>query len=213
MENKKNTLDENINKNNGNTEEVDNCCDKSADDQEMVKENPSEECSKDCEANNNSEERNNLVEQLSSQLEDKSRKCEEYYNLLQRTAAEFDNFRKRTAREKESIYYDAVCEVVGAFLPVVDNLERAIDACNKGGDVQSLKDGISLVIKQINDVMNNIGIEEIKSVGQPFDPQLHNAVMHVEDEKYGHNEVIEEFQKGYKIKDKVIRYCVVKVAN
>lgn len=155
---------------------------------------------------------NQELESLKSQLEAKTKQCEEYLNALQRTAAEFDNYKKRTAREKEGLYSEAAGDVVGAFLPVVDNLERAVQASGKE-DGQSLKDGVELVMRQIKSVMQKLGVEEIKSVGEPFDPQLHNAVMHIDDEAYGENVVVEEFQKGYILKDKVIRHSMTKVAN
>ena len=154
----------------------------------------------------------NEVEALKAQLESKSKQCEEYFGALQRSAAEFDNYKKRTAREKENLYVDASSDVVGAFLPVIDNLERAVQASNKD-DVQSLKGGVELVLRQIKDVLKNLGVEEIESVGKNFDPQLHNAVMHIEDDSYGENVVVEEFQKGYMLKDKIIRHSMIKAAN
>ncbi len=153
------------------------------------------------------------IEKIKVQLDDKTKKCEEYFTMLQRAAAEFDNYKKRTIKEKEGIYSDAVCDVVSAFLPVVDNLERAIKASNENDDEKSLKEGVELVFKQIIEVMKNLKVEEIQSTGGEFDPQLHNAVMHVGDDACGENTVVEEFQKGYKYKDKVIRHSMVKVAN
>jgi molecular chaperone GrpE len=156
---------------------------------------------------------NSEMEQLKNELEEKSKKCEEYLNMLQRTAAEFDNYKKRTAKEMGSIYNDAAVDVVNAFLPVVDNIERAVQASSKETDSASLKEGIELVYRQFKEVMGKLGVEEIKSLGEIFDPNLHNAVMHVEDPEYDESVIIEEFQKGYILKDKVIRYSMVKVAN
>jgi molecular chaperone GrpE len=150
---------------------------------------------------------------LKEQLDDKTRQCGEYLNQLQRTAAEFDNYKKRTTREKEALYSEAVSDVVTAFLPVVDSIERAMQACSQEYDKDSLREGIELVQKQVNDVMKNLGIEETKSIGEEFNPQLHNAVMHISDESSGTNIIVEEFQKGYKFRDKVVRYSMVKVAN
>ena len=150
---------------------------------------------------------------LKAELDDKSKKCDEYLDKLQRVAAEFDNFKKRTLREKEALYSEAVCDVTAEILPVVDNLERALQACSKENDLQVLKDGVELVYRQMKDVLKKIGVEEIDCLNACFDPQLHNAVMHVEDGEYGQNSVIEEFQKGYCYKDKVIRHSMVKVAN
>jgi molecular chaperone GrpE len=153
------------------------------------------------------------IEELKAECEAKAKQCEEYFNMLQRTAAEFDNYKKRTAREKEALYQDATCDVVAAFLPVVDNLERAIQAANNDAGNNSLKEGIELVYRQFGDVLKKLNVEVIEAVGKEFDPNLHNAVSHVEDENYGENEVVEEFQKGYILKDKVIRHSMVKVAN
>ncbi len=156
----------------------------------------------------------NELEAVAAKLSAKEKQCEEYYSMLQRSAAEFDNYKKRTAKEKESLYSDAVCDVILSLLPVVDNFERAISASGSGSESQSsLEEGIGLVYKQLKDALKNIGIEEIKCVGENFDPQLHNAVMHIDDDSYGENVVIEEFQKGYTFKDKVVRHSMVKVAN
>lgn len=153
------------------------------------------------------------VEEIKAQFEEKSKQCEEYFEKLQRTAAEFDNFKKRTAREKEALYADATSDVVAAFLPVVDNLERALEAANSEANTNSLKDGVELVYRQFKDVFKKLNVEVIEAVGNEFDPNLHNAVSHIDDEEYGNNVIVEEFQKGYIYKDKVIRHSMVKVAN
>ena len=153
------------------------------------------------------------IENLKNQINEKSKKCDEYLEMLQRTAAEFDNYKKRTAREKEALYTDAVSDVVKSFLPVLDSVDRALEVCGKESTRESLAEGIELIGKQIQAVLKSLGVEQIKSVGEEFNPELHNAVMHVEDEAYGQNVVIEEFQKGYIYKERVIRYSMVKVAN
>jgi molecular chaperone GrpE len=153
------------------------------------------------------------VESLKLKLDEKSKQCEEYLSMLQRVAAEFDNYKKRTAKEKDALCAEVTGDVVATFLPVVDSLDRAILAASKGDGIQPLKEGIDLVCKQLKDVMKSLGIEEIKSVGGNFDPQLHNAVMHITDDSIGENCIIEEFQKGYAYKEKVIRHSMVKVAN
>ena len=150
---------------------------------------------------------------LKAELEEKNKKIEEYLDKLQRLAAEFDNFKKRTIREKDSLYSEAVSDVVSAILPVMDNLERALQACSGDNGLQSLKDGVELVYRQMKDSLKNIGVEEVICREACFDPRLHNAVMHVEDEECGQNMVVEELQKGYVYKDKVIRHSMVKVAN
>ena len=127
-----------------------------------------------------------------------------------RTLAEYDNYRKRTIKEKESIYPEAKAVVIEKFLPVMDNFQRAIDSAeNKDG----FYEGVVMLKKQMDDVLTALGVEEIKSVGEEFNPELHNAVMHIDDEEQGENVIVEEFQKGYKIGDRVIRHSMVKVAN
>ena len=127
-----------------------------------------------------------------------------------RTLAEYDNYRKRTIKEKESIYPEAKAVVIEKFLPVMDNFQRAIDSAeNKDG----FYEGIVMLKKQMDDVLTALGVEEIKSVGEEFNPEFHNAVMHVDDDEQGENVIVEEFQKGYKIGERVIRHSMVKVAN
>lgn len=153
------------------------------------------------------------LDSIKGELEEKTKQCADYLDKLQRTAAEFDNYKKRSTKEKEAIYADAVSDAVAPFIPVLDNIERALLAIPSDGSAKTIKDGIEMVFKQFKEAFKNIGIEEIKAVNETFDPMLHNAVMHIEDEAYGHNIVVEEFQKGYTCKDKVIRYSMVKVAN
>lgn len=153
------------------------------------------------------------LDSLKNQLDEKNKQCAEYIDKLQRTAAEFDNYKKRTAKEKEALYSEAQGDAISEFLPVVDNMERALEACGKEGDVQSLREGVEMIYKQLKEIMKNLGVEEIKSRGEKFNPNLHNAVMHIDDDSYGESEIIDEFQKGYKMKDKVLRYSMVKVAN
>lgn len=128
---------------------------------------------------------------------------------LARTVAEYDNFRKRTAKEKEGIYTDACEDVLKELLPVLDNLERAISV---DGTVEDLKKGVEMTIKQFNTAMEKLSVEEIVADGE-FNPHIHNAVMHIDDNQYGNNQIVEVFQKGYKRGDKVLRYSMVKVAN
>jgi molecular chaperone GrpE len=155
----------------------------------------------------------NELDKVKAQLEEKTKQCGDYYSALQRAAAEFDNYKKRTAREKEALYTEAVSDVAAAFLPVIDSIDRAVQACSRDSEAGSLKEGVELVCRQAKDVLKNLGVEEIKSVNEAFDPNLHNAVMHIEDENYGQGVVVEEFQKGYIYKEKVIRHSMVKVAN
>ncbi len=127
-----------------------------------------------------------------------------------RLAAEYDNYRRRTTKEKESIWNDAKADAASAFLPVYDNLERALK--QETAD-EAYKKGVEMTMTQLRSVLEKLGITEIPALGQPFDPTLHNAVMHVEDESLGENTVAEVFQAGFKLGDKVIRFSMVKVAN
>lgn len=128
---------------------------------------------------------------------------------LIRTVAEYDNFRKRTIKEKENIYTEACADVLKEMLPVLDNLERAVAV---DGTVEDLKKGVEMTINQFLGALSKLGVEEIPVDGG-FDPNLHNAVMHIQDENLEANQVAEVFQKGYKKGDKVLRYSMVKVAN
>ena len=131
-------------------------------------------------------------------------------NKLLRLAAEYDNYRKRTAKEKESIWADAKASVVTSFLPVYDNLERALKQDTAD---EAYKKGVEMTMTQLKEVLSKLGVTEIEAAGQPFDPKLHNAVMHVEDEAFGENTVAEVFQAGFQLGEKVIRFAMVKVAN
>ncbi len=127
-----------------------------------------------------------------------------------RLAAEYDNFRKRSQREKELAYADSKSSAAVAFLPVYDNLERAL---KQETSDEAYKKGVEMTMTQFKDVLTKLGIEEIPALGETFDPNYHNAVMHVEDEAAGENQVVEVFQAGFKLGEKVIRFAMVKVAN
>ena len=127
-----------------------------------------------------------------------------------RLAAEYDNYRKRTAMEKESIYGDAKADTIKPLLAVYDNLERGIAQYDEA-DVH--RQGLELILRQFSEALTKLGVTEIEAKGQPFDPEKHNAVMHVEDEEAGENTVVEVFQKGFMLGDKVLRFAMVKVAN
>ncbi len=130
-----------------------------------------------------------------------------------RLAAEYDNYRKRTAKEKEGIYADAKIETITALLPVYDNLERAL-AQYKDEDAESAhRKGVEMVFTQFKESLAKLGVETIEAAGQPFDPEKHNAVMHVEDETLGENVVAEVLQQGFMLGGKVLRFAIVKVAN
>ena len=127
-----------------------------------------------------------------------------------RLMAEYDNFRKRSAKERENIYTDVRVDTVSKFLPVYDNLHRALVTATAD---EAYKKGVEMTFTQLCEIFRKLGVEEIEAVGQTFDPVYHNAVMHIEDEEKGESEIVEEFQKGFKIGEKVIRFSMVKVAN
>ena len=127
-----------------------------------------------------------------------------------RLAAEFDNYRKRSARERESIYSDVRADTVTKFLPVYDNLVRALEQSTAD---EAYRKGVEMIMTQFKDILGRLGVTEIESVGQTFDPALHNAVMHDVDEEQGENIIVQELQKGFRMGDKVIRFAMVKVVN
>lgn len=148
------------------------------------------------------------------EIEELGQKLAEAQDRFQRTLAEFDNFRKRTMKEKASMYDDGVRDTIEKLLPLFDNLERAISSVEgKVDDEDPLLKGVKMTDKQLKEILASMGVEEIKALGEKFDPNLHAAVAHVDDENYGENEVIIDMLKGYKYKDKVIRHSMVKVAN
>lgn len=127
-----------------------------------------------------------------------------------RICAEYDNYRRRSQKEKESLYADVKAEAVKSFLPVYDNLERALAQSTED---EAYRKGVEMIMTQFNATLKKLGVEPIESLGQKFDPQMHNAVMHTDDEQKGENEIVEVFQQGFKLGDKVIRFAMVKVAN
>lgn len=143
------------------------------------------------------------IETLQSNLKEREDK---YLRL----AAEYENYRRRSAKEKEAIWVDAKGEAAAAFLPVYDNLERALKQETSDTDY---KKGVEMTMNQLKTILEKLGITEIDALGQTFDPKLHNAVMHVEDDTLGENVVAEVFQTGFKLGEKVIRFAMVKVAN
>jgi molecular chaperone GrpE len=165
------------------------------------------------EASENIEAAEEDQEDLTNNQEEENKKLREELDTtkdrLLRLTAEYDNYRKRTIKEKEGIYSDAYIDVLKEIIPILDNLERAVAA---DGNIDDLKKGIEMTIKGCKDSFVKLGVEEIDATGE-FDPNLHNAVMHIEDENLGKNVVAEVFQKGYKKDDKIIRHTMVKVAN
>lgn len=143
----------------------------------------------------------------------KDEKIEELTDRVRRQMAEFDNFRKRTEKEKTQMFETGAKSIVEKILPVVDNFERGLAAVTEEEKGTPFVEGMEKIYKQMMTVLEEAGVKPIEAVGQEFDPNLHNAVMHVEDESVGENVVVEEFQKGYTYKDFVVRHSMVKVAN
>lgn len=143
----------------------------------------------------------------------KDEKIEELTDRLTRQMAEFDNFRKRTEKEKSAMYEIGAKDIIEKILPVVDNFERGLGAVTEEQKEDSFVSGMEMIYKQIMTTLDSVGVKAIEAVGNEFDPDFHNAVMHVEDESLGENIVAEELQKGYMYRDSVVRHSMVKVAN
>ena len=158
------------------------------------------------------EEKKSAKDKAKKQIEALENELAEQKDKYLRMMADYDNFRRRAAKERESVYTDAYCDALEAVLPVMDNLELA--ARYSGGDAEKIAEGVNMVLNSFGAVFEKLGIEEIEAApGVAFDPNLHNAVMHIEDESFGENEIAEVFTKGYKKGDKILRYTMVKVAN
>ncbi len=145
-----------------------------------------------------------------SELETAQKALAAEHDQYLRLAAEYDNFRKRSRKEKEALYADVKAETVAKFLPVFDDLERAL--VNETAD-EAYKKGVELIMTELRKIMTGLGVEEFGETGDAFDPNAHNAVMHVENEELGENVIAQVFQKGFRIGEKVIRHAVVQVAN
>ena len=143
----------------------------------------------------------------------KDEQIEELNDRLKRQMAEFENFRKRTDKEKQAMFDTGAKSVIEKILPVVDNFERGLATVPEESKEDPFVDGMNRIYKQLMTELENIGVKPIDAVGQEFDPNFHNAVMHVEDESAGENTVVEVFQQGYALGDKVLRFAMVKVAN
>ena len=143
----------------------------------------------------------------------KDEKIEELTDRITRQMAEFDNFRKRSEKEKSQMYEIGAKDIIEKILPVVDNFERGLDTVPEEEKGSPFAEGMEKIYKQLMTTLDSIGVKPIEAVGQEFDPNLHNAVMHVEDEEFGENIIAEEFQKGYMYRESVVRHSMVKVAN
>jgi len=171
------------------------------------------------EEKDNLEENNNLENEEVQKEEQKTEGVEladikleldEMTDRLKRVMAEFENFKKRSNKEREMLYSNILSDIILSFLPVIDNLEKAVDAKTED---ENYKQGVELVLKQFSDVLTKLGVEVIKTVGETFDPEFHDAVSSIQDETKGEKEIVQEFRKGYKIGTKVIRHAMVVVAN
>ncbi len=153
---------------------------------------------------------NSDLETLKAQLKEEKEKSDEYYEHLKRNMAEFDNFKKRISKEKDMMYNTISADIISELLPILDNFDKALNA--ETAD-ESYKNGMAMIYNQFNDTLQKLGVEEIDALNKVFDPNFHEAVMHIEDESFGEKEIVEVFRKGYKIGDKIIRHAMVKVAN
>ena len=150
------------------------------------------------------------IAKLNQDLEEQKKKADEYVDSLKRNMAEFDNFKKRMNKEKESLYSSILSDVISNLLPVIDNFEKAKDAeCTD----ETYKTGISMIYNQLIELLTKQGVEKIPDLGETFDPEVHEAVMSMADETKGEKEIVEVYRTGYKLKDKVVRHSLVKVAN
>ncbi len=190
--------------------------------EEEVKEATEEEQTEDTEEQPEEEQKNETEEEAPAdkkkwkrdKSKDKDKKDEQIAELndkLLRQRAEFENFRRRSEKEKSQMFEAGAKSTLEKMLPIVDNFERGLAGMEESDD--SFAQGMNMIYKQLLTFLNDVGVTPIETVGKEFDPQFHNAVMHVEDEAYGENEIVEEFQKGYMYRDSVLRHAMVKVAN
>jgi molecular chaperone GrpE len=153
------------------------------------------------------------IEELKKKLEEKEKEAKENYDRLLRTAADFENYKKRAAREKEDWTKFANEDLIRAILPFIDNLERAVNHAQKIADTGVLVEGVQLTLQQLLQALNKFGLSSFESVGKPFDPTMHEAMLVVETDKHEPNQVVEEFQKGYLLNDRLLRPATVSVSK
>jgi molecular chaperone GrpE len=153
------------------------------------------------------------IEELKKKLEEKEKEAKENYDRLLRTAADFENYKKRAAREKEDWTKFANEDLIRAILPFIDNLERAVNHAQKIADTGVLVEGVQLTLQQLLQALNKFGLSSFESIGKPFDPAMHEAMLVVETDKHEPNQVIEEFQKGYLLNDRLLRPATVSVSK
>jgi molecular chaperone GrpE len=158
-------------------------------------------------------EKEKEIEELKKKLEEKEKEVGEHHDRLLRVAADFDNYKKRAAREKEEWVKFANEDLIKSILPFVDNLERAVNHSEKTKDIQRLIEGIKMTVQQLLQALNKFGVSPIESLGKPFDPTLHEAMLVVETDQHEPNQVMEEFQKGYLLNDRLLRPATVSVSK
>lgn len=169
-----------------------------------------EENANNCTAEQEESKTDEYIAKLTEELTAQKEKAEEYFDSLKRNMAEFDNFKKRMVKEKSNMYTSVVSDIFSDLLPILDNFDQAMQ--NKCED-EKFKSGMEMIKNQFYETLTKLGLEEIEAKGCEFNPELHEAVMHIEDEGYKEKEVVEVLRKGYKFKDRVIRHSMVKVAN
>ena len=179
--------------------------------EKQPEETPEETTQEETAPETKAEETFTLTKEQMEKMEAVAKELSEQQDKFLRLAAEYDNYRKRTAKEKEGIYADAKIETLTAMLPVYDNLERALSQF--GDDDSPHRKGVEMIFTQFKESLAKLGVSPIEAIGQPFDPEKHNAVMHIEDESVGENTVVEVLQQGFTLGDKVLRFAIVKVAN
>ncbi len=151
--------------------------------------------------------------ELKKKLETAENELAEANDKYTRLFAEYDNYRKRSAKERAGVYADASADALTEILPILDNMERALQYKDAQGGEENMAKGIEMILKSFSEVLEKMGVSEIEALGKTFDPNLHNAVMHIDDESFGDGEIVEVFMKGYIKGDRVLRYAMVKVAN
>ncbi len=175
---------------------------------DTTEEKPSEE-----DVKNVDDIEDNSEDDSAIQLSNKDKELKDYINRLQHTMAEFDNYRKRTIKEKAAMFENGVKEAIEKMLPVIDNFERALENCPEDDKSSGFAQGVEMIYKQLKEVLLDIGVEEIEALGVEFNPNYHHAVTHAEDKDLDDNMVAEVFQKGYIYNESVIRHSMVKVVN
>ena len=181
--------------------------------EEVTEEVTDTQCEENAETADSEKTTKEKTKKTKKKKDERDEKIEELSDKLLRQMAEFDNFRKRTEKEKSAMYEIGAKDIIEKLLPIVDNFERGLAAVPEDKKEDAFVTGMEMIYKQMMTMLEGVGVKPIEAVGQEFNPDLHNAVMHVEDETVGDNVVVEEFQKGYTYRDSVVRYSMVKVAN